>query len=185
MFRALGVPICSYISRPNAREVANTAALLALRECDRGERALCSRCAGSRNRMCETLRVLPDRDLFGHLQPGEASCLFRSLAPVLQHYAPEDRILFCYVRLQDEIIRVEIPRWVADAGLVEQTLCAVVGQCARGRGYPVVVMEAHEQAVIHVGGREAFRQLVMGALNRHELAAAVSGKRLSKDRRAV
>jgi hypothetical protein len=49
----------------------------------------------------------------------------------------------------------------------------------------VVLMEAHEQAVIHGGGREAFRDLVLSFLNGRGLPAVVSGKRLSKDHRAV
>ncbi len=83
-FRLAGVPVCSYISRPNAREVANTAALLALRDCERGSRARCAQCEGRPDSLCEALRVLADRELMGHLRAGESSALFRSLSPVLQ-----------------------------------------------------------------------------------------------------
>ena len=183
-FRALGVPVCGYISRPNAREVANAASLLAVQSCD-GDTSGCRSCLRRRDPLCDLLRVLPDRALLAHLRPGERSALFRSLAAIQQHYAPEDRIRFCYLHTGEEVARVELPRWACapeHLALVQAALC---GQAARGRGYPVVLMEAHEQAVIHTGGREAFRQLVQAALNGRELEASVSFKRLSKDQWAV
>jgi hypothetical protein len=131
------------------------------------------------------MRVLPDRELLWHLRPGEYSGLFRSLAPVLQRYEPEDRIVFCYLRNETEMARLELPIWASSGPVLSAVLACVNGQCGRGRGYPVVLMEAHEQAVIHPGGRHAFRQLVQAALNGNQLEAAVSGKRLSKDQRAV
>ena len=184
-FRAAGVPVCSYISRPNSREVANTCALLALHDCDRIGRSACTQCEGRKDRLCESLRVLADRDLLTHMSPGECSGLFRSLAPVLQRYAPEDRVVFCYIRNEMEIGRLELPIWASRQPYLEAIQAVIHDQCRRGRGYPVVLMEAHEQAVIHSGSREAFRDLVLSALNVRGLAASVSSKRLSKDQRAV
>jgi hypothetical protein len=184
-FRLAGIPICSYISRPNAREVANMAAILAVHDCDRKGRGPCDRCRERPDRLCEALRVLADRDLFGHLLPGQSSGLYRPLAPVMAHYAPEDRIVFCYARNEAETVRLELPQWAAAPESLASILSAVQDQCRRGRGYPVVLMEAHEQAVIHGADREAFRDLVLAALNGRRLEAAVSSKRLSKDQRAV
>jgi hypothetical protein len=184
-FRDAGIPLCSYISRPNAREVTNAAALLALHDCDRGSRAQCAQCECRPDRLCELLRVLADRDLFPRLRPGESSAMFRALSPVMQSYAPDDRIVFCYLRNEADMGRVEMPLWASRPPYRDRVLATIHDQCSRGRGYPVVLMEAHEQAVIHGGGREAFRELVLSALNARDLPAAVSGKRLSKDQRAV
>ena len=183
-FRELDVPLCSYISRPNAREVANAATLLAAQDCA-GEPASCARCRGRREPLCRLLRLLPDRTVLAHLGPGQRSALFRSLAPVLDHYAPPDRISFFYLRLAGEMARVELPRWACRPDLLARVQSVLYGQAARGRGYPVVLMEAHEQAVVHGAAREAFRSLVLGALNGHGLEASISAKRLSKDQRAV
>ncbi len=183
-FRELGVPVCSYISRPNAREVANAAALLAARDCAHGS-AGCRHCEGRQPPLCESLRALNDAKLMAHLRIGQRSALFRSLAPVLQHYHPADQILFCYLRLDSEMARIELPRWAASPKHLSQIVSVVYGQSLRGRGYPVVLQEAHEQAVIHGAQREAFRRLVQEALNINSLGAAVSCKRLSKDQRAV
>jgi hypothetical protein len=81
--------------------------------------------------------------------------------------------------------RIELPSWASGQRDLNAILAAIYGQSLRGRGYPVVLMEAHEQAVIHTGGREAFRQLVLATLNENELEARISSKRLSKDQRAV
>lgn len=183
-FRELEVPVCSYISRPNAREVANTARLLATQECS-GDGAQCPSCLGRREPLCALLRALPDRALLSHLRPGQRSALFRSLAPVLDHYAAPDRVLFFYLQVGGEMARVELPQWACAPEHLARIHAAVAGQCARGRGYPVVLMEAHEQAVIHGGSREAFRLLVLEALNLHGLETTVSAKRLSKDQRGV
>jgi len=135
--------------------------------------------------LCALLRALPDRALLSHLRPGQRSALFRSLAPVLDHYAAPDRVLFFYLQVGGEMARVELPQWACAPEHLARIHAAVAGQCARGRGYPVVLMEAHEQAVIHGGSREAFRLLVLEALNLHGLETTVSAKRLSKDQRGV
>ncbi|MGH2345747.1 MAG: DNA double-strand break repair nuclease NurA, partial [Chloroflexota bacterium] len=184
-FRALGVPVCSYISRPNHRDVANAVALLAERDCHWDGRA-CVACVDRRPPLCESPRTLNDTRLMQHLRPGQRSALFRNVTPVLQLYDPADRVLFCYLKLEDETARLEIPHWVAAAPEhLSRVLSVVYGQCVRGRGYPVVLQEAHEQAVIHGSARAAFRGLIQAALIGEGLEAAVSLKRLSKDLRAV
>jgi NurA-like 5'-3' nuclease len=129
--------------------------------------------------------VLNDARLLTHLRSGQRSALFQSLAPILQRYHPADRVLFCYLRLDDEMARVEVPRWAAAPEYLGRILSVLYGQCVRGRGYPVVLQEAHEQAVIHGTAREAFRRLVQSALVSEGLEPSVSLKRLSKDLRAV
>ncbi len=183
-FRGLGVPVCSYISRPNSREVANSISLLALRDCGHTSDR-CPQCAGRRPPLCESLRVLSDARLLSHLHPGQRSALFRGLAPILQKYEAPDRVLFCYLKLEHETARIEIPRWVAAPEYLSRVLSVIHGQCLRGRGYPVVLQEAHEQAVIHGSAREAFRRLVQSALVGEDLENSVSLKRMSKDLRAV
>lgn len=183
-FRELEVPVCSFISRPNAREVSNAASLLALQSCGEAP-ARCAHCVGRKEPLCAQMRALPDRALLAHLRPGERSALFRSLAPVLDHYPTPDRIAFFYLHMGEEVARIELPHWACAADYLARIQATLCGQGARGRGYPVVLMEAHEQAVIHAAARAAFRELVMRALNQRSLEVAVSAKRLSKDQRPV
>jgi hypothetical protein len=183
-FRALRVPVCSFISRPNAREVANALSLLQVQRCS-GDRAACSTCRARSEPLCSSLRQLADRDLLTHLPVGRRSALFRVQSPVLDHYAPEDRVQVFYLQLAQEMARVELPVWCCAPAALERIHAVLYSQCLHGRGYPVALMEAHEQAVIHSGAREAFRILLLQALNWHDLEASVSAKRLSKDQRAV
>lgn len=183
-FRELRVPVCSYISRPNAREVANALSLLSLQSCQ-GAAGSCEHCRRRPEALCTVVRHLPDRALFPHVQRGSRSALFRAQSPILEHYPTKDRAHFFYLRLSGEVARIELPAWCLERPYIDRLHAVVHDQCERGRGYPVALMEAHEQAVIHGQAREAFRMLVLQAMNERDLEAAVSQKRLSKDHRAV
>jgi NurA-like 5'-3' nuclease len=122
----------------------------------------------------------------GHLRRGERSARFASRSPVLRYYGDNAGIQFVYLDVGGEIARVEVPAWVGDDPATLDLVHAVVYDgCARGWGYPPALSEAHEQAVIRGGEREAFLRMVMEALNVEGQPAMVSAKGLSKNRRAV
>ncbi len=185
-FRRLGVPVCSYVSRPNGRELTN---LLRLAACPSGGEGVAPpRCAHCVDGQCvrDFLEPLPDRALMGHLRHGERSGRFASRSPVLRYYGAGCGIEFVYVNVGDEVARLEIPAWVgADPAMLDLVHAAVYDGCQRGWGYPPALAEAHEQAVIRSGERDAFLRLVMEALNESDQPAELSAKRLSKNRRAV
>jgi hypothetical protein len=129
---------------------------------------------------------LTDLALMSHLGPGERSARFASRSPVLRHYGPGGGLQFCYLNVGAEIARLEAPAWVCDdPALLDLVHAAIHDSCLRGWGYPPALAEAHEQAVIGGGDREAFLRIVMEALNSAEAPAAWSAKQLSKNRRAV
>ena len=185
-FRQLGVPVCSYISRPGGRDVVG---LLRLAACPggppNGADSGCAHCVWGRC-LRDVLEGLPDHALMGHLGPGERSARFASRAPVLRYYGPNGGIQFMYLDVGEETARVEMPAWVGDdpalLGLVHST---IYDGCSRGWGYPPALSEAHERAVIRGSEREAFVRMVMEALNAKDQPAEVSLKQLSKNRRAV
>jgi len=185
-FRRLGVPVCSYVSRPNGRELTN---LLRLAACPSGgDDVVPTRCANCVDGECarDFLEPLPDRALMDHLRHGERSGRFASRSPVLRYYGADCGIEFVYVNVGDEVARLEIPAWVgADPAMLDLVHAAVYDGCQRGWGYPPALAEAHEQAVIRGGERDAFLRLVMEALNESDQPAELSAKRLSKNRRAV
>ena len=185
-FRRLGVPVCSYVSRPNGRELTN---LLRLAACPSGgDDVAPTRCANCVDGECarDFLEPLPDRALMDHLRHGERSGRFASRSPVLRYYGADCGIEFVYVNVGDEVARLEIPAWVgADPAMLDLVHAAVYDGCQRGWGYPPALAEAHEQAVIRGGERDAFLRLVMEALNESDQPAELSAKRLSKNRRAV
>ncbi len=150
-----------------------------------GERSSCCR---QGHCLRDLLESLPDRVLLDHLRPGERSARFASRSPVLRHYGdgPEAGIEFVYLNAGAELVRLEMPAWVgADAATLDLVHAVVHDGCRRGWGYPPALAEAHEQAVIRGGDRDAFLRLVGEALNGEGRPAEVSQKQLSKNRRAV
>jgi NurA-like 5'-3' nuclease len=130
---------------------------------------------------------IQDRELFSSLlEEGERSPLFISQSSVVRKYYGNHQIYFFYLRVDEEIARVEIPEWVAmDEGLLDLTHSLVADQCRRGQGYPVALSEAHEQAVVTTADRENFWQLVESSLILESLPTPTSGKSRSKRTRWV
>ena len=128
-----------------------------------------------------------DSQLFaGLLSPGERSALFASRSRVvMEHYAGQETHFF-YLRLDDEIARVEVPQWVArDRERLDMTHSLVLDQCHRGDGYPVALSEAHEQAVVTGADRENFWALVEAGLVEDHLPTPSTGKSRSKRTRWI
>jgi hypothetical protein len=177
------VALASYISFPRSTEVVNALKV-----------ALCPRevldtdyCAECETRDCDAVTGVRDRELFMDiLKPGERSALFTSGSRfVRDHYAGHE-IFFFYLRLDDEVARLEMPRWVAtDESLLKLAHSLVLDQCQRGQGYPVALSEAHEQAVVTAADRENFWQLVESSLVEERLPSLSSAKSRSKRTRWV
>ena len=176
--------LASYISRPRATDVVNA---LRVAICPH-DPADCDRyCMMGEKRACDAVAGLQDRELFASLlEPGERSALFISQSSVVEKRYGEHTVYFFYLRVDDEIARVEIPLWVArNKDLVGLTHCLVLDQCQRGQGYPVALSEAHEQAVVTTADRENFWQLVEANLVEEHLPTPTSGKSRSKRTRWV
>ncbi|RME86381.1 MAG: DNA double-strand break repair nuclease NurA [Caldilineae bacterium] len=128
----------------------------------------------------ETLRAtryrgLSDRFLFDWLRPQERSALFASTSRINRRdFAPAGHeIYFFYLNVAQadgpddaNIVRVDVPAWVAaqpeTLDLVQQ---AVYRDC-RGTGYPYVLARAHELAVVTQQERRQFEQMLATQLMR-------------------
>jgi hypothetical protein len=176
--------LASYISFPRSTDVVN-ALRVALCPCDPVDCDRCCSTGGERD--CDAVAGVRDRELFSNvLGRGERSDLFISQSSVVRRRYGEHRVYFFYLRVDDEIARVEIPRWVAtDESLLNLTHTLVLDQCRRGQGYPVVLSEAHEQAVVRGADREQFWQLVESFLMEERLPTLGSAKSRSKMTRWV
>ncbi len=94
------------------------------------------------------------------LQPGQRSPLWQSSARILDLYG-EHIIYFCYVHVGTEVARIDLPEWVAeDEEILELALGMMLAQVHKGYGYPVVLAEAHNQAVVKGGDRASFFALL-------------------------
>jgi GNAT superfamily N-acetyltransferase len=182
--RGRSFALASYISRPRSTEVVDALRIALcphdVANCDH----YCPR--GAPAGECERVAGVEDRNLFARLLgPGERSATFLSRSSVVQKHYGEHAICFFYLRLEDEVARVEFPRWVAEGGGVELVHALVFDQCHRGGGYPAALMEAHEQAVIGAGDRDQFWHLVEMALAEKRLPAETSAKSRSKRTRWI
>jgi len=147
--------LASYISYPGSNEIARTV----------------------------KLHDLLDRQLFGELlrQPGQRSHVFVSDSQMQKNLGEEGPAHFFYMNAGPEIGRIEVPPWVAkDPQRLSFVHAAVFDQCRRNFGYPVALMEAHEQAVVSEADRQAFRRLVEQGLASEKLASGESMKSWSK-----
>ena len=115
------------------------------------------------------------------LSQGERSDLFVSQSSVVKKRYGAHRVYFFYLKVDDEIARVEIPQWVAtDESRLNLVHSLILDQCRRGNGYPVALTEAHEQAVVTGVDRESFWQLVESSLVDERLPSLGSAKSQSK-----
>jgi hypothetical protein len=176
--------LCACTSFPRNTEVVN-ALRVHVCGCDPVD---CERCrAEGRDRECDDLAGITDSALFDAvLDTGQRSAVFLSGSKYVRQYYREHQIHFFYLKSEDEMLRVEVPQWVAGCddllGLVH---ALVLDQCRRGLGYPAALMEAHEKAVVTAADREAFRLLVEQAMVERGVDMQTSGKSRSKRTRWV
>jgi len=178
------VALASYISFPRSTDVVNVLRVAIcpheVSDCDRF-------CPPPKDRDCEGVGGVTDRELFMDvLEPGERSALFMSPSKITKERYGEHRIYFCYIRLEEEVARVEMPRWVAENNeLLDIVHGLVLDQCRRGHGYPVALSEAHEQAVVTGADRTEFWQLVESLCVEEKIPTLTSAKSFSKRTRWV
>jgi len=176
-----------YVSRSDRSEVVHSLRL-ALCPMARVDCRACPRREDG-SRPCDDVGVATDRQLFAVLlAPGQRSAVFqRQPTPgsIEAQYYGEHRPAAFYLRTPvdglDEVARVEMPLWLAqDRQGVAALHPLLLDQCRRNMGYPLALMEAHEQAVITGPEREAFGRLLEAEVAAEGLAAGTSAKALSK-----
>jgi len=184
--------VASYISFPRSTDVVNVLRVAICpyepADCDRhcADPSTLLR-AGKKEKDCEAVAGVQDRELFASLlETGERSALFISTSKVVEKYYGAHEVWFFYLRVGEEVARVEVPRWVGEnKELLELMHSLVLDQCRRGQGYPVALSEAHEQAVVTAADRENFWQLVEAECVEEKMPSATSAKSLSKRTRWV
>jgi hypothetical protein len=181
--RKLKIALASYISFPRSTDVVNA---LRVAICPY-ETPDCDHYCPNKAKDCDEVAGVQDRELFINLLgQGERSALFISQSSIVQKRYGEHRVYFFYLRVGDEIARLEIPQWVAkDEGLLNLTHTLVLDQCQRGLGYPVALSEAHEKAVVTTADREEFWRVVESLMVEEKMPTPTSAKSFSKRTRWV
>jgi len=161
LLRQNKVPIVGYISHSRSSEVVN---MLRVYNCPY-EVSQCRNFCSELNEEdfpCSTIWPLTDRHLFKNSLPvNSRGPIFQSRAKMSQLFDDQNRICFSYINVASEVVRLEFPRWLAsDKALLEQAFVLVLNQTQKGKGYPIVLTEAHHLAVIKNQERKQFFDLV-------------------------
>jgi len=177
--RTWRAPVCGYLSGSRACDVINSLKLILCPESP----VNCDKCQfKGADAPCQRLQGVTDITLFRQLLrlPGDRSQVFLSSSRILQEYG-DNKVGFYYLNVSSEIARVEIPWWVyQDKLLLDLTQSVIMDQAEKGKGYPLVLTEAHEQAVIKGADRDAFLRLVETSLIKSGAPAASTPKLLRK-----
>jgi hypothetical protein len=188
--REANVPLAGYVSGPGSRDVVNA---LRVTLCP-SEPMDNRRCPHPKDSCpCSALRRATDAGLYARLlKPRERSPVFTArgqatgYSRILKLYDPAQWIAFFYLHVGVEIARIEFPAWIAESpervNLVH-ALC--LDQARKGRGYPVALAEAHEQAVVRGPDREAFLHLLRRAMVQEGTPVTPTRKALAKRTRAL
>lgn len=179
------IPVASYISYSNSSDVINALRVgLCPEDCVPG----CDSCPQRQHHPdappCAVIEGVMDRALFGRIlrNPGERSVIFRSTSEILKEYG-RHRIYFFYLNVGYEIARIEVPEWVAlDPELLDLVHTMVCDQVEKGKGYPIILAEAHEKAVVRGADRELFYRLLSDSYVIGGVRSEISRKNISKRR---
>lgn len=170
--------MASYISMPKGKELAQ---LLAYGLCNAAH-ADAYPCPTEYAVLCTNADSLIDAMLVSaFLPPHHRTTIMKSNAPITKGYPESIHPCFFYMNVGKEIVRIEIPSWIArDKQLVEKISSICLDQALKGRGYPVTLAEAHEQAVIKGPDRDFFYHLIQKIGFDHEQTIVMSQKSIKK-----
>ena len=166
--------VSAYISYPGHSEIVETLRLL-----------ICDEIAGTG--ICKgCIEGVKDRDIFFKLlEPGQRSPVF-ARNTTLGHTNIATDIAFFYLNAGNEIVRIEMPYWsIEHNDIIELAHGTSLDQSKRGPGYPTVLIEAHEQAIVTTADRESFVELVELSLNSNGITTPTSQKNISKRLRNI
>ena len=164
------MPIAGYISMPKSKELVNLIRL-----------ALCNFVTQGCDAYRQVDHIVDAAVAQFFLQPYTRSIVFKSNASVCQYYPEHLKPHFFYMHVGVEIARIEIPAWVAaDDQILDRVGRIIADQTIKGAGYPIVLAEAHEQAVVKGPDREFFYHCIakIGVeQKRHLMHSPKSGKK--------
>lgn len=168
-----GIPLVGYIDTSYARDIVTLLASL-----------------DESQTLTETRGVHDALLWHGSLQWGDRSPAFISAREDLgQMGYGEQRsdLAFVYFQAAHDRppARLEFPRWIVDAGLLDDVMTVVRAETIAATGYPYAIEAADAVAVISAHDRAQFYAAFQQFADRENLAFSFSRKSLSKNRRRV
>ena len=174
-FRAIGVPVIGYISRPESQMVMRAIRMLACERptpCERRHDMPCS---------CQPLWSINDADLFWPmLDTGQRSTIFGPEFSYMDEGSSHSlrEMVFAYMGTAYEVVRLEFPMWVWEDGLLDGAVAMLLHQCKLGGGYPNCLTLAHQFAALHNMDRESYYFLLERAGLLEGTSEKAFGKRM-------
>lgn len=115
------------------------------------------------------------------LKPGMRTIIFKSMSAICSEYPPHAHPHFFYMDVGTEVVRIEVPWWIAQSDESVNTIARVVlDQTSKGFGYPVLIAEAHEQAVVKGPDRDFFYHLIAKLAIERNRKPILSAKSMKK-----
>ncbi len=174
-----GILYASYLSAPRNKDLIH---LLKLGLC-RFARANCKPCHEAYDQFpCEAVDAFFDRDLMKEVLPvGHRTIFFKTVENPILPYSQSIHPYFSYLQGEHEVGRIEVPAWIAkDAALADYVCSVVSDQIKKGHGYPLILAEAHEQAVVKQADKEYFYYVCMQQAIEQNILLHYSEKSLKK-----
>lgn len=175
------IPIAGYISATRNTALVN---LVKLSLCPE-PLARCKQCEARKQKrnVCRVLNDLNDAQIIERFLPAGARSTVFYLINKLPMQTSETDIGFFYLNTGREIARIEAPRYVLENKEMLEYLHGVLLQQIRlGLGYPAVLSQAHEYAVITGKEREQVYKLLQKQMIRNGVEIKLSQKQLRKRR---
>lgn len=120
------------------------------------------------------------------LNKNESTILFENHSSIVSEYPDHLKPYFVYFDIGAEIVRIEIPAWIAkEPAKVKLILSIILDQCIKGYGFPVALAEAHEQAVVKGFEREFFYELLQKLSYTYKQKISASQKSMKKRRMGI
>jgi hypothetical protein len=171
--------IAGFISFPKSKEIVN---LIKLGLC-RFDFAECIACHRNYTEFpCKVVDYLIDSQVLrSFLKTGQRSTIFFSKSKIILEYPEHLKPCFFYLNVGKEIVRIETFKWVIENKENIDFICKVaIDQSIKGLGYPVVLAEAHEQAVLKGPDRDFFYHLIQKIALEQQQRLFYSQKSLKK-----
>ena len=170
--RETGVPIVGYVDRSFSRDILAMA--LAFEGEPRSES-----------------QSLYDSDILRGMLAGwgDRSCFCfskrRGMSAFEDPATGRSHVGFTYLQTAADAapVRLDIPSWVYEDGLLNEVIDVIRAECVIGVGYPYALEAADQTAVISVRDREVFLKALQDFAKREKLDFKISRKNESKGRR--
>lgn len=173
------VPVVGYVDRSYAKDLLNMLDTL-YGKTDTGRKILydATILSSETSNYSRVLKNWGDRTCFCYAKR-------RGLGTFIDAETGKSAVGFSYLQTtaDNAPVRLDIPTWIYENGLLNEVVDVVRAECVVGLGYPYSLETADQIAVIPVRDREIFFRALQDFASREKLGFSVSRKSASKGRR--